>query len=196
MDQTGQRAIPAYIVGAELFMVWLFVIFLMPEPWRGHVYMILAAFFVGTVIGKIVIRIKRGKWRFSDYLIEALENRDKTMIEMLHCLKISRAATQACLARIDQLMFEYCPEEMTPEQIANYEAHQRPATKEEQEAVDRALEITEQEYREMLYEAEILVSLDPVATSDQGKRLLHLVTRIERYENLHFPLRGKKSELH
>jgi hypothetical protein len=27
-------------------------------------------------------------------------------------------------ARIDELMFEYCPDEMTPEQIAEYERHQ------------------------------------------------------------------------
>jgi len=30
-------------------------------------------------------------------------------------------------AKIDALMFEYCPDEMTPEQLKNWEAHQRPA---------------------------------------------------------------------
>ena len=27
-------------------------------------------------------------------------------------------------ARIDQLMLEYCPDEITPEQITNWQAHQ------------------------------------------------------------------------
>ena len=33
----------------------------------------------------------------------------------------------AALAKIDELMLEYCPEEMTNEQITEYEKHQRPA---------------------------------------------------------------------
>lgn len=30
-------------------------------------------------------------------------------------------------AKIDALMLEYCPEEMTPEQIKNWEKHQKPS---------------------------------------------------------------------
>ena len=44
---------------------------------------------------------------------------------MLQCLHIAAAANQSLLARIDELMFEHCPDEMTPEQIAKYEAHQQ-----------------------------------------------------------------------
>lgn len=29
----------------------------------------------------------------------------------------------AAQAKIDRLMLEFCPDEMTPEQLANYEAH-------------------------------------------------------------------------
>ena len=29
-------------------------------------------------------------------------------------------------AEIDRLMWEFCPQEMTPEQVANWEAHQQP----------------------------------------------------------------------
>lgn len=29
-------------------------------------------------------------------------------------------------AEIDRLMLEFCPQEMTPEQVANWEAHQQP----------------------------------------------------------------------
>ncbi len=49
-------------------------------------------------------------------------------------LQLARQANEAqhqqlavALARIDELMLEYCPEEMTNEQIAEYEKHQRPA---------------------------------------------------------------------
>ena len=39
-------------------------------------------------------------------------------------------------ARIDSLMLEYCPDEMTPEQRANWEANQRAATPEQARAID------------------------------------------------------------
>lgn len=38
-----------------------------------------------------------------------------------------RAAAAAQQAEIDRLMLEFCPEEMAPEQLANWAAHQRPA---------------------------------------------------------------------
>ena len=38
-----------------------------------------------------------------------------------------RQQLSAAQAKIDELMLEYCPEEMTNEQIAEYEKHQRPA---------------------------------------------------------------------
>ena len=41
-------------------------------------------------------------------------------------------------AEIDRLMLEYCPEEMTPEQMANWAAHQKPAGPEAEAALDRA----------------------------------------------------------
>jgi len=42
-------------------------------------------------------------------------------------------------AKIDALMLEYCPDEMTPEQKAEWARNQRPLTIEEQSALDRAL---------------------------------------------------------
>lgn len=38
-----------------------------------------------------------------------------------------RAELGAKQAEIDRLMLEYCPNEMTPEQIANWQKHQKPA---------------------------------------------------------------------
>ncbi len=45
----------------------------------------------------------------------------------------------AAQAKIDALMLEYCPDEMTEEQMANWERHQVPATDEEMEATSEAL---------------------------------------------------------
>ena len=43
-------------------------------------------------------------------------------------------------AQIDSLMWEYCPNEMTPEQIEEYARHQRAATPEEQKEIDAAMQ--------------------------------------------------------
>lgn len=45
----------------------------------------------------------------------------------------------ALQARIDELMLEHCPDEMSQEQIDNYAKHQRPVSAEEEAAVDAAL---------------------------------------------------------
>ena len=47
-----------------------------------------------------------------------------TMSEVIVDQKQQLSAAQA---KIDELMLEYCQEEMTQEQIAEYEKHQRPA---------------------------------------------------------------------
>lgn len=39
-----------------------------------------------------------------------------------------RAQVAALQARVDALMLEYCPDEMTEEQLENWARHQRPAT--------------------------------------------------------------------
>lgn len=41
-------------------------------------------------------------------------------------------------ARIDALMLEYCPDEMTPEQVAEWARHQRPVSEQEADAIDAA----------------------------------------------------------
>ena len=45
---------------------------------------------------------------------------------------------QAKQAQIDWLMLEYCPEDMTPEQMAEFARHQRAVTDEEAAAIDEA----------------------------------------------------------
>lgn len=49
--------------------------------------------------------------------------RDSALLEA----KKWREIAEARQAQIDRLMLEYCPDEMTPEQIAEWSKHQRPA---------------------------------------------------------------------
>jgi hypothetical protein len=47
--------------------------------------------------------------------------------------------TEALQAQIDSLMLEYCPKEVTKEQMDNWAKHQRPVTKEESKEIDQAI---------------------------------------------------------
>lgn len=49
------------------------------------------------------------------------------------------AEVDALQAKIDALMLEYCPEEMTPEQVAAYEAAQRPVDEAQIARIDAAM---------------------------------------------------------
>lgn len=57
-------------------------------------------------------------------------------------LKAALTAAQALAeqrqAEIYRLMLEFCPEEMTPEQLENWGKHQRPVSKEVAAAIDAA----------------------------------------------------------
>lgn len=71
---------------------------------------------------------KAAHWRTCQTAAHEAEERDKLQAEV--------AAQQA---KIDALMIEYCHEEMTGEQLANWSKHQVPATAEEHTAIDAAL---------------------------------------------------------
>lgn len=47
---------------------------------------------------------------------------------------------------------------------------------------------TDQEYREALAEASVLIDLDPEPDSEDGKKLLALVAVVEAYEADHYPV--------
>ena len=47
-------------------------------------------------------------------------------------------AVMALQCKLDALMLEYCPDEMTEEQKAEWARHQQPASEEEQRAIDEA----------------------------------------------------------
>ncbi len=132
--------IDAIFVMFSLFLVWIFAIFLLPYKVMMFVYPAIAAWAVGRFIGNVPSMLSKETERdFLDEMFDVADNQNKSMAEMLQCLKIAAAANKSLLARIDELMFEHCPEDMTPEQIANYEAHVRAASQQQEEAVNIAL---------------------------------------------------------
>lgn len=60
---------------------------------------------------------------------------------VISCKKLVEVIRErnALQARVDELMLEYCPDEMTPEQRANWAAHQVPVSAEEQANIEAAV---------------------------------------------------------
>lgn len=61
---------------------------------------------------------------------------DASTLSRVAELERKNAALQA---RIDELMLEHCPDEMTQEQIDNYAKHQQPVDAETEAAIDAAI---------------------------------------------------------
>jgi hypothetical protein len=55
------------------------------------------------------------------------------------CALFERQTIERLQAKIDALMLEYCPDEMTEEQMANWARHQQPVSAEEQAKIEAAL---------------------------------------------------------
>lgn len=68
--------------------------------------------------------------------IDCFRARDQWHLQRIVELERENAALQA---RLDELMLEYCPDEMSAEQIDNYAKHQRPVSAEEEAAIDAAM---------------------------------------------------------
>jgi hypothetical protein len=118
--------VDAFGVMTSLLLVWLFSIYLLPYKIMMFIYPAIAAWAIGRFIGRVPGMLSKETERdFLNDMFDVADNQNKAMAEMLQCLKIAAVANRSLLARIDELMFEYCPEDMTPDQIANYEAHQQ-----------------------------------------------------------------------
>jgi hypothetical protein len=59
--------------------------------------------------------------------------------EQVGTLTLQNTKLLAQQAKIDALMLEYCPDEMTEDQVANWERHQMPASEEEMGKLAEAL---------------------------------------------------------
>jgi hypothetical protein len=118
--------VDAFGVVASCLLVWVFACFLLPFKVMMAVYVTIAAWAVGKFIGNLPRRLsKQTDKDFLEEMFEVSASQNATMREMFECIKLANAANQSLSAKIDELMLEYCPEDMTPQQIANYEAHQR-----------------------------------------------------------------------
>ena len=75
-------------------------------------------------------------------------NAEKVLERAEAIIVVQEQEIAAQQARIDSLMLEHCPNEMTPEQIAEWGRNQRPATSEEQAALDAAMPALLQNWKE------------------------------------------------
>ncbi len=68
---------------------------------------------------------------FHEDLLNIYDAADKPNCFLFIYVKMAKELVKECEAKqaqIDALMLEYCPDEMTTEQIDNWEKHQKPAT--------------------------------------------------------------------
>ena len=73
-------------------------------------------------------------------LMDLESEKDKQIVEMWGWMQNERAKVDELEAKIDMLMLEWCPEEMSEEQKANWERHQVRVSPEEQAEIEKALE--------------------------------------------------------
>ncbi len=66
-----------------------------------------------------------GSVPYSCSLLTVLQSYEETLPTAERLREILEADIARLQAKIDALMLEYCPDEMTPQQIANYESHQK-----------------------------------------------------------------------
>ena len=136
----NMNKIDAFFIMFSGLLVWVFCILLVPATVMMFVYAGISAWTVGTFIGSLPTRIAKQTEKYQNGELHQLINSQLELSsEMLAELRIRGAIIRGQQATIDQLMFEYCPEEMTAEQIANYEAHVRAATSEEKDKINREL---------------------------------------------------------
>ncbi len=130
--------IDAFFVMVSLLLIWIFAIFLFPYKVMMFIYPAISAWAFGIFIGNVPRKLAKETDRdYLDGAFKMIDEQHKEMVDMLFWMKEAAAYSRSLEARIDELMFEYCPEDMTEAQIAHYEAHVR-ASK-EQDEVERAL---------------------------------------------------------
>lgn len=183
----------ASILTFYAYEIWVFAVFAIPDRIMICINLIIASIAVGLWLPKMYFALtKQSKNRLLDEMHAVGMRQDKCMYDLYAINKTLATTIRSLQAEIDRLMFEFCPDEMSPQQIANFENHQRAVSEQMLGAITRTLNgINENEHRKMLQEAEQLVSIDPVADSPEGKRLMFLVNAIESYEKIHYPFKSK-----
>jgi len=128
-----------FVMFAALF-VWLFCVWLLPTTIMVFVYAGISALTVGMFIGSLPDRLaKRTEKDLNRELSQVVESQLALSRDMLAELIRRTEIIRGSQAIIDRLMFEYCPEEMTAEQIANFEAHVKAVSPEQEETIKKTL---------------------------------------------------------
>ena len=132
--------IDAIGIMSACLLVWIFTVFLVPLKIMVFVYMWISAWAVGKAIGNLPRRLAKETDRdFLHGMFKVAGNQQRILDEMMLQSNEMIAMIREQQAYIDSLMFEYCPEDMTPKQIANYEAHVRAVSQQQEDAIEQAL---------------------------------------------------------
>ena len=119
--------IDVFFVCFSIYLAWLFAIFMIPAPYVNILYAGLASWYVGTRIGALAGDLTGSSYKAMYREISTVCDDQQRILDMQHNFtREQNDLIHMQHAKIDALMFEYCPDEMTANQIANYEKHQQP----------------------------------------------------------------------
>ena len=95
-----------------------------------------------TAEQRIRALLEDSKYDKTGYILDinTIEVNRGNINELLAELDKARKSDSAKQAKIDALMFEYCPEDMTTEQIDEWAEHQRPVSAQLSAAITAALQ--------------------------------------------------------
>lgn len=125
--------IDAFFVGFAILLTWTCFIFIAPFKWSMTICWLVGALTIGSLIARFSLSLAYGS---KNQLIKAQQN---VMDKMLDHMKTLTTICNHQQAKIDSLMLEFCPDEMTPMQLANWAAHQQAVDPELQKKINDAL---------------------------------------------------------
>jgi len=82
---------------------------------------------------------EQGEYWFEVVNADHARKLETELIASLAALSAAEQRAEGMQARIDELMLEYCPDEMTPEQIEEWGKHQKPVSEETAARINAAL---------------------------------------------------------
>lgn len=128
--------IDAFFICFALLLFWTLFIIIAPLSWTKNICWIFGSYYIGVLIARFSIGLVFNKEKEQDKMIK--EN-FVMMDDMLNNMKDMTKLIHRQQARIDLLMMEYCPDEMTPAQLANWAAHQETVSLEMEKKIKDAL---------------------------------------------------------
>lgn len=116
--------IDAFFIGISLLIVWFTMVYLLPNPVLAVIYLLIASGAVGWWIGKFIIRLIDGSpEKKIDFLCDIINRSNDLNLRLIEDLSIYTNYCETLQIKIDGLMGEFCPEQMTPEQAARWKVY-------------------------------------------------------------------------